>query len=138
MVTSPPRINPTYTLVPYTTAVRFGVAFAVASGFVERMLCGGLLGISLLHICMRLFDHGGRGFCGRRGADGHHGCGLDRDRCAGDDVLELGLGLCLLLSAEHTSELPSLMRISYAVFCLRNTKRANRIRQKNTTHQNRH
>src|SRR3546814_4074505 len=25
-------------------------------------------------------------------------------------------------SAEHTSELPSLMRISYAVFCLKNTK----------------
>src|SRR3546814_14256653 len=110
MVTSPPRINPTYTLVPYTTAVRFGVAFAVASGFVERMLCGGLLGISLLHICMRLFDHGGRGFCGRRGADGNHGCGLDRDRCGGDDVLELGLGLCLLLGLARLARLAGFAR----------------------------
>src|SRR3546814_5292287 len=33
-------------------------------------------------------------------------------------------------SEEHTSELPSLMRISYAVFCLKKTK----SRQKKRTH----
>src|SRR3546814_8319171 len=36
-------------------------------------------------------------------------------------------------SEEHTSELQSLMRISYAVFCL---KKKNNIKQKNTTHSN--
>src|SRR3546814_6473636 len=30
-----------------------------------------------------------------------------------------GTGFCLLRSEEHTSELQSLMRISYAVFCLK-------------------
>src|SRR3546814_4761200 len=30
---------------------------------------------------------------------------------------------CLVRSEEHTSELQSLMRISYAVFCLKKTKR---------------
>src|SRR3546814_2206395 len=29
-----------------------------------------------------------------------------------------GFGICLIRSEEHTSELQSLMRISYAVFCL--------------------
>src|SRR3546814_3597506 len=33
-----------------------------------------------------------------------------------------GLVRALLRSEEHTSELQSLMRISYAVFCLKNTK----------------
>src|SRR3546814_3022165 len=46
-------------------------------------------------------------------------------------VLHVGFvtgGLCLLLhrSEEHTSELQSLMRISYAVFCLK-TKNQNKI-----------
>src|SRR3546814_2123548 len=30
-------------------------------------------------------------------------------------------------SEEHTSELPSLMRISYAVFCLKKTKQTNKL-----------
>src|SRR3546814_4669690 len=32
---------------------------------------------------------------------------------------------CLLRSEEHTSELQSLMRISYAVFCLKNKRQTN-------------
>src|SRR3546814_3153004 len=38
-------------------------------------------------------------------------------------------------SEEHTSELQSLMRISYAVFCLKkkNTKQQNQLNTKNTT-----
>src|SRR3546814_6140107 len=40
---------------------------------------------------------------------------------------QLGLRLCVLVarSEEHTSELPSLMRISYAVFCLQKKKTTN-------------
>src|SRR3546814_3492249 len=41
-------------------------------------------------------------------------------RCLG---AERGLGICFCLrSEEHTSELQSLMRISYAVFCLKKKK----------------
>src|SRR3546814_2726218 len=36
-------------------------------------------------------------------------------------------------SEEHTSELQSLMRISYAVFCLKKKKKKNNINQHNTT-----
>src|SRR3546814_6012277 len=39
------------------------------------------------------------------------------DHRDGDDLLTAGLGL---RSEEHTSELQSLMRTSYAVFCLKN------------------
>src|SRR3546814_2449369 len=59
--------------------------------------------------------------------------GLVRSLCAHADVLGLLLGQVgqpddqllevqpgdLLRSEEHTSELPSIMRISYAVFCLK-------------------
>src|SRR3546814_1315366 len=37
-------------------------------------------------------------------------------------------------SEEHTSELQSLMRISYAVFCLKKKKIQNRNEKKQTTH----
>src|SRR3546814_6818000 len=37
-------------------------------------------------------------------------------------------------SEEHTSELQSLMRISYAVFCLKKKKRLQTTKQKGTTH----
>src|SRR3546814_2280137 len=39
----------------------------------------------------------------------------------------LYLSLVSLRSEEHTSELQSLMRISYAVFCLKKTNHASRI-----------
>src|SRR3546814_4638999 len=41
------------------------------------------------------------------------------------------IGLALSRSEEHTSELQSLMRISYAVFCLK-TKKKNHIEQHKT------
>src|SRR3546814_10213833 len=43
------------------------------------------------------------------------------DRHAEVTALEsaLGIGRCLARSEEHTSELQSLMRLSYAVFCLK-------------------
>src|SRR3546814_7981434 len=68
----------------------------------------------------------------------HHGCPLDprarrdsraaprgRAACAGDQratVLVYHLHLHLLRSEEHTSELQSLMRTSYAVFSLKQKK----------------
>src|SRR3546814_1870515 len=47
-----------------------------------------------------------------------------------DDVLGKLLKKTLYRSEEHTSELQSLMRISYAVFCLKNTKHTNTTRTK--------
>src|SRR3546814_8210669 len=40
-------------------------------------------------------------------------------------VVGMGLELCLRRSEEHTSELQSLMRISYAVFCLKKKNKLN-------------
>src|SRR3546814_16796506 len=37
--------------------------------------------------------------------------------------IDIGPTICLSRSEEHTSELQSLMRISYAVFCLKEKKR---------------
>src|SRR3546814_3551745 len=41
--------------------------------------------------------------------------------------LAVGQHVCERRSEEHTSELQSLMRISYAVFCLKKKKIANRV-----------
>src|SRR3546814_3567918 len=42
--------------------------------------------------------------------------------------LSKGRSFCIVRSEEHTSELQSLMRISYAVFCLKKKKRQHTIR----------
>src|SRR3546814_2512110 len=44
----------------------------------------------------------------------------------GFSLVDIALGLGLLRSEEHTSELQSLMRISYAVFCLKKNTTSNR------------
>src|SRR3546814_4153709 len=41
-------------------------------------------------------------------------------------------------SEEHTSELQSLMRISYAVFCLKKKKTKNKYTDNNTSHKKEH
>src|SRR3546814_9483836 len=41
---------------------------------------------------------------------------------AKDGMREIGARFCRVRSEEHTSELQSLMRISYAVFCLKKKK----------------
>src|SRR3546814_10529143 len=46
------------------------------------------------------------------------GCGVPSSRLA----RMIRIGLTIIRSEEHTSELPSLMRISYAVFCLKKKK----------------
>src|SRR3546814_6635601 len=46
--------------------------------------------------------------------------GVRHERLVG--AVAIGLGPALARSEEHTSELQSLMRISYAVFCLKKTK----------------
>src|SRR3546814_5925775 len=81
----------------------------------------------------------GRGFrCHMRGVGPWRPvCGADRSaaRCAGNrsgEVRVAGGRVCAVVrprSEEHTSELQSLMRISYAVFCLKK-KIKNKTRHK--------
>src|SRR3546814_1752796 len=123
MIRRPPRSTRTDTLFPYTTLFRSFVRsrsflggdvrrrrslfeFVFAVGFQRR---GDGLGLFFL-------EHRGDdvdalalhfGFVGRTrdvDADGHRDFGVQ----------------LALRSEEHTSELQSLMRISYAVFCLKN------------------
>src|SRR3546814_8609165 len=54
-----------------------------------------------------------------------------------DKAVQSRYALCALRSEEDTSELQSLMRISYAVFCLKQTKHcAHRTRYHSTTTHN--
>src|SRR3546814_9800440 len=110
MIRRPPRSTRTATLFPYTTlfrstkgfegpgwSVRLGRAFR-AQPFPRDKRCGGRTEEQ---------DHGRRG--NRRTA-----CRT----AAGGATAAAGTGR----SEEHTSELQSLMRISYAVFCLKKKK----------------
>src|SRR3546814_7914766 len=92
----PPRSTRTYTLFPYTTLFR-SLRRALASAAVEAV------DRLLQPVCShRSFPFG----AGRRSL-------TQELRQASQEVLDI------LRSEEHTSELQSLMRISYAVFCLK-------------------
>src|SRR3546814_6337557 len=102
MIRRPPRFTRTYTLFPYTTLFRsLDVGRARLEGddvLLAELQLGGVLDRHdpLVVRDERRQDVEGRGLA-RAGAAGH------------EDVQR---------SEEHTSELQSLMRISYAVFCL--------------------
>src|SRR3546814_9726814 len=55
-------------------------------------------------------------------------------KMAGGIADDLATTLLLARSEEHTSELQSLMRISYAVFCLKKKNIQNKIQQSNKRH----
>src|SRR3546814_5685013 len=95
MIRRPPRSTRTDTLFPYTTLVRSG---PIASELVERRLLtlAGKVGLLLDHYAAGVLDTNGDAFAA--------------------DIVEL----FRVRSEDHTSELQSLMRISYAVFCLKN------------------
>src|SRR3546814_8057581 len=110
MIRRPPRSTRTDTLFPYTTLFRSSARDPV----------GVQLG-AVARDAARLVWHG-RGVCGVRGqgvARGHGG-GLALLRGA---ARQHGDGAREIRSEEHTSELQSLMRISYAVFCLKKKKK---------------
>src|SRR3546814_4702497 len=108
MIRRPPRSTRTDTLFPYTTLFRSGRESAEGDGYSARLPShdreSGALGAAVR-----------RGRCVQRHVSrrGHRrsAFGCPRYSCS--------------RSEEHTSELQSLMRISYAVFCLK---------QKKTTH----
>src|SRR3546814_8297764 len=99
MIRRPPRSTRTDTLVPYTTLFRSGLPEpADPEGELNRLRYG-LRGHNAFAFTVELPHHVHSGIAGRNWvANGPFS--LDR-------------------SEEHTTELQSLMRISYAVFCLK-------------------
>src|SRR3546814_4005379 len=96
MIRRPPRSTRTDTLFPYTTLFRSPVRGAVAA----RRIMGDAAR-----------DRDAAAFGVRRGAG----------RTAGEPGRSIAAAS--RRSEEHTSELQSLMRISYAVFCLKKKKK---------------
>src|SRR3546814_8865232 len=141
MIRRPPRATRTYTLFPYTTLCRSalrqrlrheshhyrlrdglrmtdrqGVVLvrAILQGVIDKLLAwhlgdrrehGRIADAGLLHLIKQARTCGtDRVRCLTRAAARNHRCVAHCDRCR---------------SEEHTSELQSLMHISYAVFCLK-------------------
>src|SRR3546814_10107459 len=113
MIRRPPRSTLTDALFPYTTLFR-SAASPERRLETIRLLAGSGIPVSVMvaPVIPALTDHELEAI-------------LIRARDAG----ATGAGYILLRSEEHTSELQSLMRISYAVFCL---KKKNKLYQHRT------
>src|SRR3546814_2268477 len=104
MIRRPPRSTRNDTLFPYTTLFR-------SKGRVDDLTLGGHENVPIGPVALGEHDPFGRvecdvaGPCEPEGRRGARTSGHQDDR-----------------SEEHTSELQSLMRISYAVFCLKKKK----------------
>src|SRR3546814_3941493 len=118
MIRRPPRSTRTDTLFPYTTLFRSGDAMPLT-----EINFDGIVGPS----------HNYAGLSLGNLASSRHGGQTSRPRAAAlEGLAKMRANLSLgLRSEEHTSELQSLMRISYAVFCL---KKKNKYNTLYTTH----
>src|SRR3546814_1157209 len=108
MLRRPPRSTRTDTLFPYTTLFRS--AEQLLRGMARRRVEVALVQVARQHTAGRRHVGGTRRLHGRQGARSLHKW---RDRIPAR-------------SEEHTSELQSLMRISYAVFCLKKKNNTNK------------
>src|SRR3546814_8304511 len=122
MIQQPPGSTRTHTLVPYTTLFRSYTPCSANSRARRRALralaraCAALsaaIGFFVVKIFVLVFVFVFFGFQGR------HQIGHFNGHLGAVAALARGTGL---RSEEHTSELQSLMRISYAVFCLKKKK----------------
>src|SRR3546814_10288870 len=111
MIRRPPRSTRTDTPFPYTTLFRSsfgrGGGRGKGQGFLHRI---------------RLRP---------TAATGDRDC-PEFGRCAASKVSDYN-ARAVTRSEEHTSELQSLMRISYAVFCLKKKNKKNKTHKANTT-----
>src|SRR3546814_9207409 len=105
MIRRPPRSTRTDTLFPYTTLFRSIVG-----------MTGECAGYAELHAVSA--------FSFQRGASMPQEL-VETASALGYRALALTDECSMARSEEHTSELQSLMRISYAVFCLKKNKRQN-------------
>src|SRR3546814_7185535 len=103
MIRRPPRSTRTDTLFPYTTLFRSGTLRAV----LRTALLAVLHPLGVEHAAQDVIAHAGK-VAYTAAADQHNAVFLER-------------------SEEHTSELQSLMRISYAVFCLKKKNNTNDV-----------
>src|SRR3546814_12135985 len=106
MIRRPPRSTRTDTLLPYTTLFR-----SVWDRIGEKQAQGRTVTLKLKYTDFRISTHArslARPVAGRE----------EFARLA-HALLDEQLPLAMPRSEEHTSELQSLMRISYAVFCLK-------------------
>src|SRR3546814_5666969 len=113
MIRRPPRSTRTATLFPYPTLFRSpqdGTSLYVLN-------VGGEPGAITLETLTQLQPD----FVG--GGLGPHDAWATFDEKAGTHIVYVANGVMGWRSEEHTSELQSLMRISYAVFCLKQKKR---------------
>src|SRR3546814_11884918 len=104
MIRRPPRSTRTYTLFPYTTLFRSSLSETRPS-LLER-------GAPL-----RASSPPNVGHCAWEGP-------LETARCSEEWLQAAETRKTSSRSEEHTSELQSLMRISYAVFCLKKKKKS--------------
>src|SRR3546814_5524735 len=118
MLQRPPRATRTYTLFPYTTRFR-----SDGGGRREASIPRGSPAVRALGLSKRVGLRARRGDRrqppGARDA-GRAPAGRSADRCNGGGGPS---AIDARRSEEHTSELQSLMRISYAVFCLKKKNR---------------
>src|SRR3546814_1678697 len=117
MIRRPPRSTRTDTLFPYTTLFRSPLDLMIVERGGRQRRHRDRHVDDLLFALLRGDDDfvGGVGVSGRRPGVSRRGILLARLLGRGTDHQHAGLAR----SEEHTSELQSLMRISYAVFCLK-------------------
>src|SRR3546814_8164545 len=109
MIRLTPTSTRTATLFPYPTLFRSEVAAMSDADKQEAAVVMAYKAIAAAHRAGELRSANDRS-------------GLERLRRAIRDSVARGQGVDLARSEEHTSELQSLMRISYAVFCLQKKK----------------
>src|SRR3546814_3201899 len=105
MIRRPPRSTRTDTLFPYTTLFRSEAGLHLVGVTLGRGTVGLRLTLYLVHLGRQRLGHV-----------------LPLIVIGAGTPVGTILGLHAQRSEEHTSELQSLMRISYAVFCLKKTK----------------